>query len=146
MCVIQDDIKVAYLRHANVMNQQQLDARLSDADLQAHLSSLQIGGMMNHSTPLHQRLSHKDFSTVIDCSHSTVSMLTPATPQKVEDCFALIRANLRQMITNWEQSGQGDAGHHGEESDGEGLCIQMRMPSIAPAQQSKSVTETSRKP
>ena len=75
----------------------------------------------------HPSDSHTDYIKAIDCSHSNVEMLSPATPQKIEDILVSMRSGLLCIITRWEQSGQGEGGrdpeeieqHHDEEQGSE---------------------------
>jgi hypothetical protein len=53
---------------------------------------------------------HELFSESIDCSYVNVANMSRATPEKVEDLFTTMRANLLRIISLWEQSGQGDGG------------------------------------
>ena len=46
----------------------------------------------------------------IDCLHTTVELLSPTTPQKVEDILVSMRSDLLRIITRWEQNGQGEGG------------------------------------
>jgi hypothetical protein len=54
--------------------------------------------------------SHFDFQTATDCSYELVKSFAPATPEKIEDIFVSMQSHLLQIITRWEQSGQGDGG------------------------------------
>ena len=51
-----------------------------------------------------------------DCSNNLAQALTPATPAKVEDIFVSMRAHLLQIMTRWEQSGQGEGGQENEDA------------------------------
>lgn len=63
---------------------------------------------------------HTDYIDAIDCSHTNVEMLSPATPQKIEDLLVSMRSDLLRIITRWEQSGQGEGGRDQEENEEEG--------------------------
>jgi hypothetical protein len=60
---------------------------------------------------------HFDFMFATDCSYALVVGLTPATPQKIEDCFTSMRSDLLRIITRWEQSGQGEGGRDEDKED-----------------------------
>jgi hypothetical protein len=51
-----------------------------------------------------------DFHTAIICSYKQVQALSPAMPQRIEGIFTSMRSDLLQIITRWEQSGQGEGG------------------------------------
>ena len=53
---------------------------------------------------------HVDFMSAIDYSHEHVVGLSPATPQRIKDLMVSMRSDLLQIITRWEQSGQGEGG------------------------------------
>jgi hypothetical protein len=58
-------------------------------------------------------------SMPLDCSHTTVELLSPATPQKIEDILVSMRSDLLRIITRWEQSGQGEGGRDQDENSHE---------------------------
>jgi hypothetical protein len=60
---------------------------------------------------------HFDFQLATDCSYALVAGLTPATPQRIEDCFTSMRSDLLRIISRWEQSGQGEGGRDQEEEE-----------------------------
>jgi hypothetical protein len=62
---------------------------------------------------------HTDYIDAIDCSHTTVELLSPATPQKIEDILVSMRSDLLRIITRWEQSGQGEGGRDQDENSHE---------------------------
>jgi hypothetical protein len=47
---------------------------------------------------------------VIDCSNEHIAGLAPATPTRIEDIIVSMRSDLLRIITQWEQSGQGEVG------------------------------------
>ena len=53
---------------------------------------------------------HEDFSSPISLDYSKVEDLSSASPEKVENKFAEMRANLIRIINQWNRSGQGDGG------------------------------------
>jgi hypothetical protein len=119
LCVIQDDIKLSYLRRADVMNHQYLDGRHSESRPPTAfelISDKWNNPSFNPVAPVSN--CHYDFATAIDCSHHLVGTMMPATPQKVEDHLASFRTHLNRIIEMWERSGQGDGGYHaaGEDS------------------------------
>ncbi len=60
---------------------------------------------------------HFNFLTAIDCSNEHVAGLAPATPTWIEDIFVSMRSNLLQIITQWEQNGQGEGGMNSQETE-----------------------------
>jgi hypothetical protein len=100
------------------MTRQQLDGRNSDTrddTVYEKISDRWNNDMFNPS--VQPSLCHEDYRNTIDCSHSFVDKLLPATPTKVQNHLSGMRADLIRIIINWEQSGQGDSGHRN--SDGE---------------------------
>jgi hypothetical protein len=55
--------------------------------------------------------THSDFRQPISIPFNVVSNLLPATPEKVEEKWNWMNLALKQGITNWECSGQGDGGY-----------------------------------
>jgi hypothetical protein len=116
MCLVQDDIKMAYIRRADVLTRQLLDARHSESRPPTAFEMIADrwnDAAFNPVAPA--STCHEDFETAIDCSHTKVAIFMRATPQKVEDSLSSVRVNLSRVISPWEASGQGDGGHRGEE-------------------------------
>lgn len=117
MCLVEDDVKAAYLRHADVMSREELDGRNSDIRPPSAFELLANRWNDEAFHPIAPASTcHEHFMNATDCSFDTVSDYLPATPQKVKDCLASFRTDLTRIISNWERSGQGDGGHQ-EESD-----------------------------
>ena len=51
------------------------------------------------------------------CSYEVVAGLVPATPQKIKDYLISMRSDLLRVITQWEQSGQGEGSFEQEEEE-----------------------------
>lgn len=115
-----DDIKSAFLRRAIAQTRAQLDARNSlerAPTVYELLADKWNSPNFNPTTTVLQ--VHQDFATPIDCSHAQVATLTPADASKVEDYVTKMRSSLLRIITNWEQSGQGEGGHVAGDNDTE---------------------------
>ena len=118
MCMTEDNVKVALRRSTNVMSRRELDARNSDSRQPTAFEIMAD----RWNDPLYNPVAppsdvHIDFIDATDCSHSHVSSFIKATPSKIKDYFAAIRLGLLRIIRNWEQSGQGDGGHHGNDEE-----------------------------
>ena len=61
--------------------------------------------------------THSDFSRPIPIPFDAISNLSPATPEKVEEKWNSMNLALKQKITNWERSGQGDGGYIDNDSN-----------------------------
>ena len=131
-CLIEDDIKGAFLRRNNARTRRELDGRNS-ADRPLTVYEM-IANKWNDSTFNPRSMitnCHPDFESSIDISHGAVSNLSDATPSKVEDMLTVIRTHLIRLITDWERSGQGEGGHvnvAGE--DIEGLADKEMIPTV----------------
>ena len=118
MCLIDDDVKEAYLHRADAITRQQLDARNSESRAPTAfelLASKWNDSDFNPTAPA--STCHFDYFDATDCSHSQVEMMTPATAEKVEKILTTVRSHLLRMIQNWETSGQGEGGHDGDHTD-----------------------------
>lgn len=127
-CVLEDDIKVVYLKRNDVMSRTQLDARNSDEKRPETAYEL-IADRWNSPAfnPVTEiSTCHWDFASGISCSYDKVKDLAPATPQKVKDKLTEMRTSLIRIIDMWERSGQGDGGHAEEEEDDDG-AIESRV-------------------
>ena len=71
---------------------------------------------------------HDDFAAPINCFHSEVAHLTPVTLHKVELILGVMHTKLVRIISNWERSGQGEGGHHGEEGNNIDRSFLPRVP------------------
>jgi hypothetical protein len=118
-CILEDDIKVAYLKRNDVISRTQLDARNSvdkrEVSVYERIADKWNSPDFNPKTEILD--CHEDFMVSIDCSYTLVKDLAPATPQKVKDKLTEMRTNLIRIIDNWERSGQGDGGHLDEEEN-----------------------------
>ena len=102
------------------MTRQALDARNSDSRPPTAFEMISNRWNDPSFNPIAQASTvHQEFMAATNCSHSLVGSITPATPQKVKDALASLRVNLTRIIGNWEQSGQGEGGHHGSPSTNE---------------------------
>jgi hypothetical protein len=116
MCLIQDDIKVAYHRHGDALTQQVLDARNSESRPPTVFEMLADRWNDPSFNPIAPASAcHEEFTGTTNCSHNLVAMIILATPQKVKDSLASLCAILTQIIGKWEVSGQGEGGHHGSD-------------------------------
>jgi hypothetical protein len=108
--LLEYDVRNAYLCRADAQTRLQLDLR--NSEIREPTAWEMIADRLNDATfnPF-TRVSdcHSDFAVSIDCSHTAVSTLTPATAIKVENILMGWCA-----IELWERSGQGDGGLHGE--------------------------------
>jgi hypothetical protein len=120
MCLTCDDVKAAFRRSGDVMSRQQLDARNSEARPPTAFELMAARWNDPSFNPMARPSDcHIDFIDQTDCSYRTVSSLAKATALKVKDYFVSFRLSLLRIIRKWEQSGQGDGGHRGEEDDQE---------------------------
>jgi hypothetical protein len=62
-----------------------------------------------------------DFLCAIDCSYAQVAGLSQATPQRIEDLMLSMRYDVLQIITHWEQSGQGKDGMDTQDEEQEAI-------------------------
>ena len=95
-CVLEDDVKVAYLKRNDVMSRTQLDARNSDERRPETAYEL-IADRWNSPAfnPVTELSTcHWDFASAISCSYDKVKDLTPATPQNVKDKLTEMRTCL----------------------------------------------------
>lgn len=118
-CILEDDVKVAYLKRNDVPSRTQWDARNS---LEKRASSAYelIADKWNcpQFNPVTEIMDcHEDFIAPIDCSYILVKDLAPATPQKIKDKITEMQTNLIRIIDNWEKSGQGDGGEGDEDEE-----------------------------
>lgn len=110
-CLLEDDIKPAYLRRHEPWSREMLDSRNSESrppTVYEIIADRWNSIAFNPSTEVSQ--CHFDFSSQIGLDHVTVITLQPATARKVEDKLTQIRATLTRIIAKWEKSGQGDGG------------------------------------
>jgi len=63
---------------------------------------------------------HSDFALPIPIPFDTFEKLLPATPEKVEEKWNSMNLALKQAITNWERSSQGDGGYIDSNDDDDG--------------------------
>jgi hypothetical protein len=119
-CLIEDDIKGPYLRCADAITREQLDGRNSESRPPTVWEMVAERWNSPTFNPITKVSSfHSDFASSIDCSHAAVASLTPATALKVENLLTSWRTNLCRIIQKWEQSGQGEGGHHSDSDDDE---------------------------
>ena len=118
LCIIQDDIKQKYCRHAAVMTRQELDGRNAEDRPQTAFEMIADrwnDPNFNPTAPASD--CHEEFSHAIPCGYATVNKLMPASAQKVKDHIAAMRTDLTRIIGRWEQSGQGDGGRHASDDE-----------------------------
>jgi hypothetical protein len=95
MCLIQDDIKVAYHRHGDALTQQVLDARNSESRPPTVFKMLADRWNDPSFNPIAPASAcHEEFTGTTNCSHNLVAMIILATPQKVKDSLVSIHVNL----------------------------------------------------
>lgn len=112
-CIIEDDVKMAYLKRNDPISRSELDARNSVEKRPPTAYEL-IADKWNSASfnPVTFTTDcHIDYMSPINCSFEEVKDLSPATPQKVQDKLTEMRTNLIRIIDNWERSGQGDGGY-----------------------------------
>jgi hypothetical protein len=128
MCLVDDDVKASYVRHADTMTREVLDARNSDVRPPSAFELLANKWNDDSFHPIAPASTcHEDFTNATDCSFDTVNDLLPATAQKVKDALASFRTDLTRIIGKWETSGQGDGGHL-EQSDDDDSHPDLRPP------------------
>lgn len=110
-CVIEDDIKVKFLRRADSLSRLQLDSRSSESRCPTVFEMIAERWNSEELHPRSKVLSvHVNFCISHDLSQATVAAFMPATAKKAEDVLASMRTHLRRLITNWERSGQREGG------------------------------------
>ena len=118
LCLIQDDVRSAYLRRSDVLTRQELDARNSKSRQQTAFEIIADRWNDSSFNPIApSSICHEDFEDPTDCSYGTVISYSPATPQKVQDHLTSMRTDLLRIITAWESSGQGDGGYSYDDED-----------------------------
>lgn len=121
-CILEDDIKVAYLKRNDAISRTQLDARNSVEQRPPTVYELIAdkwnSPLFNPRTEVFE--CHHHYMVPIDCSFSQVKDLAPATPQKVRDKLTEMRTSLIRIIDAWERSGQGDGGYDDTLDDEDG--------------------------
>jgi len=113
--VIDDnDIKAAYLSRLNLPSgRMAIEQRNTPAALASNVWQM-VATKWND--PLFLPVTsvkpntHSDFARPIPLSFDTVSMLQPATMEKVEEKWNSMNLALKRGIQRWERSGQGDGG------------------------------------
>ena len=103
-CLVDDDaIKHAFLRRAVVLTRTELDARNSDVREPTVWEMLSDKWNDDNFHPVTSTSTcHEDFSSPITLEYSKVEDLSSATPEKVENKFAEMRANLIRIIKSVE--------------------------------------------
>ena len=86
---------------------------------------------------------HLDFQMATDCSFEVVAGLLPATPQKIEDCLASMRAELIRIIDRWERSGQGEGGRDEEQAGDDEQVLHAAVSTADSSQQDDASTTSS---
>mmetsp|Transcript_12892 Transcript_12892/g.24210 ORF Transcript_12892/g.24210 Transcript_12892/m.24210 type:complete len:518 (+) Transcript_12892:68-1621(+) len=124
-CILEDDVKVAYLKRNDPVSRTQLDARnlVEKRPLNVYelIADKWNSPFFNSKTEVSE--CHLHYMVSIDCSYSQVKDLAPATPQKVRDKLTEMRTSLIRIIDNWEHSGQGDGGNDYNFDDEDGVEI-----------------------
>lgn len=114
-CLLDDEaIRAAYICSFNVMTRKELDGRNSEMNDPSVFQMIADKWNNPESNPSSEEL-FPDLHTSFMQSRSLlgwseVSMLTPATAEKVKQKLSQMKAKLIFIITNWETSGQGDGG------------------------------------
>ena len=112
MSLTEDDIKQQYILHGTKKTRAELDARNSDVrEKTVYELIADRWNDENFNPVVPSFMVHEDFRCPTDCAFEFVKEMTPATGEKVRDVISHMRANLNRIISNWEQSGQGDSGH-----------------------------------
>jgi hypothetical protein len=109
-----NDIKAAYLSRLNLPSgRMAIEQRNTPAALASNVWQM-VANKWND--PLFLPVTsvkpntHSDFARPIPLSFDTVSMLQPATMEKVEEKWNSMNLALKRGIQRWERSGQGDGG------------------------------------
>jgi hypothetical protein len=111
LCLTEDDIKPKFIRRGEALSRTELDARNSETREPTVYEMIADRWNDPEFNPvLPSSNAHSDFQSATDCSFSKVNCLQPATAVKITNYLSEMRSNLIRIITNWEQSGQGDSG------------------------------------
>jgi hypothetical protein len=116
-CLLEDDIKEAFLRRHRSKTIQEIDARRSDVrpdDVHDLIANKWNSSTFNPKTMVSN--CHYDYAQEIDIGYEVTRDFSRATPTKVKDKLAKMKSDLTSIISKWERSGQGDGGTI-EESD-----------------------------
>lgn len=135
-CIIEDDVKLAYLKRNDPISRSELDARNSVEKRPATVYELIADkwNSVSFNPVTFITDCHIDYLSPINCSFDEVKDLSPATPQKVQDKLTEMRTNLIRIIDNWKRSGQGDGGYDDDSDDrmeDSGMVEEVRTHDIA---------------
>lgn len=117
-CLIQDDIKEKWIHNSDPRSIQEIDARHSDVrepTVFEVIAERWNSPSFNPTTMVSN--CHYDYSEEIDVGFDATSEFARASPTKVKDKLAKMKADLSSIIQKWERSGQGDGGRIDEEDD-----------------------------
>lgn len=124
--MMDDKVREAYTNLNNVLNRAELDARNSEArppDFYDLACNLFNDNQFNPETHVYPDL-HEDFKSPIKLLFKDAP--TPATPQKIKEKIADIRARLVVIIDKWERSGNG-GGNRSIDDDDYGRISSMTL-------------------
>jgi hypothetical protein len=111
MSLTEDDIKSEFIKHGRNKTRLELDARNSEVrEKTVYELIAERWNDENYNPVVPSFMVHEDFRCQTDCAYEKVKLLSPATGDKVRNVISNMRACLNRIISNWEQSGQGDSG------------------------------------
>lgn len=117
-CLMEDDVKEKWIRRNNSKTIQEIDARRSDVRPENAFEMIANRWNSNSFNPSTMVSNcHYDFSQEIDIGYDATADFARATPSKVRDKLAKMKADLSSIIHKWERSGQGDGGKLDEEDE-----------------------------
>ena len=117
-CLLEDDIKEKWIHRDRPLTIQEIDARRSDIREDTVFETIAArwnSSLFNPTTMVSN--CHYDFSEEIDVGFDATSEFARASPTKVKDKLAKMKAALSSIIHKWERSGQGDGGRIDEEDE-----------------------------
>ncbi len=128
-CLIDDNIREAYVNRDNVMSRLELDGRNSDSRLLTFYEKVSIKYNDPNFNPVSEELNdlHDDYTSPIDLCYSGAP--TPTTPNKIKDVLTNCRAKLTIIIDNWERSGNGNGNRdaRNDSDDGYGRLTEEQL-------------------
>ncbi len=109
-----DKIRSAFMKRNDISNEKIVLDNQKSVEKRATTVWEQLSSLWNDEnfSPVTEFIAdlHSDFTRPISISHSRVSTLSPATPDKVQEKIPTMTVSLQRIIQNWQRSGQGDGG------------------------------------
>lgn len=117
-CLLEDDIKEKWVRRDIPLSIQEIDARRSDVREDTVFEMIATRWNSSDFNPTTMISNcHYDFCEEIDVGFDATSEFARASPTKVKDKLAKMKAALSSIIQKWERSGQGDGGRIDEDDE-----------------------------